>query len=151
MQIATMPEGSSSLHPHERGENVENVEGIMEKNDININSLIKVIRQGGRVRTGVDIYNAQGVLLLEKDVMVTQEKTLHHLKVSGISTLSITNQNQGGLWDVKGKPLLFTPSEKGSTRAPLSAYNVETKIKEITEIKKMPRAPMKRQKQTSKK
>lgn len=131
-----MPEGSSSLHPHERGENVENVEGIMEKNDININSLIKVIRQGGRVRTGVDIYNAQGVLLLEKDALVTQEKTLHHLKESGISTLSITNQNQGGLWDVKGKPLLFTPPEKGSTRAPLSAYNVETKIKEITEIKK---------------
>ncbi|MFK5952867.1 MAG: hypothetical protein QM498_07385, partial [Desulfobacterium sp.] len=108
----------------------------MKSNKIDIEKLIKIIRQGGSVRTGIDIYNAQGVLLLEQNTLVNQEKTLNHLKEKGITRVKITDKNQGGLWDTKGNPLLFKTPDKQKTINPLIGYNVETKIKAITELKK---------------
>ena len=47
----------------------------MIESRISIDKLIEVVRQGGRVKTGVDVYDSTGTLLLAKDVMVDKTKT----------------------------------------------------------------------------
>ena len=46
---------------------------------IDIDSLIKIVASGGKVTTGIDIYNNNGVLLLDKTFVVTSTKTLQKI------------------------------------------------------------------------
>ena len=48
----------------------------MIESRISIDKLIEFVRQGGRVKTGVDVYDNNGTLLLAKDVMVDKTKPL---------------------------------------------------------------------------
>jgi len=75
----------------------------MEKNKISIDDLIHIVRSGGSVKTGIDVYNQSGVLLLEKNVRVKQEKTLLRVKESGIKDISIYEDDKNGIWDKSGK------------------------------------------------
>jgi len=110
----------------------------MTKASIDIDSLIKIVANGGVIRTGVDIYNPHGLLLLEKDVPVDKVKPLVIIKESGIVDISINPSNAGGLWDDKGKPIsLPKPGEKIDVlkKDNSEISQIEKKIDQIREMK----------------
>ncbi|MFH2059357.1 MAG: HD domain-containing phosphohydrolase [Pseudomonadota bacterium] len=74
-------------------------------NRISIDNLIEIVRSGGQVKTGVDVYNAKGTLLLEKDIIVKKEKILEVIKENGINFLPIDPALNGGFWDKDGNEI----------------------------------------------
>lgn len=70
---------------------------------LSIDQLIEIVRAGGKIRTGIDIFNKQGRLILEKDVIVDDEKPLLNVKRFGVDKIPIIMANAGGLWDKDGK------------------------------------------------
>lgn len=72
---------------------------------ISIDNLIAIVAKGGKVKTGIDVYNAKGVLLLEKDVLVKNIKTLEVIKAQGLRNLPLNPDNYGGIWDEDGNYL----------------------------------------------
>lgn len=124
---------------------------------ITIDNLIEIVRTGGKVKTGVDVYTTNGILLLEKDVIVDKVKLLEVVKDSGIHSVPLNTAFKGGLWDGNGNRInvgsdgLIDLSETGSARdedagahpsADLSVFpgtatnDVEMRLLEIEEIKK---------------
>jgi HD-GYP domain-containing protein (c-di-GMP phosphodiesterase class II) len=77
----------------------------MVKGKIHIDQLIEVVEGGGRVKTGIDVYNDHGVLLLERDVLVTEAKPLYVIKQNGVRSIPISPKHAGGLWDKEGHSL----------------------------------------------
>ncbi|MCP3874986.1 MAG: HD domain-containing protein [Desulfobacteraceae bacterium] len=69
---------------------------------ISIDNLIEIVNTGGKVKTGVDVYNSKGILLLEKDVLVKKEKILKIIKDNGINSVPLNTSDDGGLWDSNG-------------------------------------------------
>ena len=72
---------------------------------VSIDKLIEIVKLGGKIRTGVDIFNKQGRLILEKDILVKDSSPLLNVKKFGITTIPIVSANAGGLWDKDGRPL----------------------------------------------
>ncbi|MBF0411295.1 MAG: HD domain-containing protein [Desulfamplus sp.] len=77
----------------------------MIQTKVSIDNLIAIVAQGGKVKTGIDVYNAKGVLLLEKDILVNSVKTLEVIKSQGIKNLPLNPENYGGVWDSDGNYL----------------------------------------------
>lgn len=106
---------------------------------IAIDQLIDIIRAGGRVRTGVDIFNKQGQLLLEKDVLVFDVKTMENVKRLGAEWIPIVNGNAGGLWDKEGKqigmPSVALKVVEAPPLAKMQVSEIDRKIREIRELK----------------
>ncbi|ADH86665.1 HD-GYP domain-containing protein [Desulfurivibrio alkaliphilus] len=109
---------------------------------ISIDRLIDLVRQGGTVRTGVDIVSKQGKLLLEKDVPVTDIETLERVKRLGIGQIPIIATAKGGMWDAQGVPLALPSSPPATTpanavpgRRPRS--EIDQQLQQITEIKEI--------------
>lgn len=106
---------------------------------IAIDQLINIIRAGGRVRTGVDIFNQQGQLLLEKDVLVFDVKLMEKVKRLGAAWIPIVSGNAGGLWDKDGKqismPSAAEVEAQPSPRPPRPLSEIDRKISEIVELK----------------
>ncbi len=69
---------------------------------ISIDNLIEIVRTGGKVKTGVDVYTASGVLLLEKGILVEKIKILEIIKDNGIRSVPLNTALNGGLWDGNG-------------------------------------------------
>lgn len=122
---------------------------------IGIDNLIEIVAEGGSVRTGIDVYNAKGVLLLEKDVLVESIKTLEIIKAKGVRSLPLSPENYGGIWDVDGNYLKidsdgitiqkrnFRKKDKpfkgkgdNSSRTFTPSGELEKRLKSIEEIKK---------------
>lgn len=127
---------------------------------ISIDNLIEVVKTGGKVKTGVDVYNRQGVLLLDKDILVDKVKILEVIKDNGINTVHINNALDGGFWDGNGNQisldgngvvevsparqkkepepeLLSIPEPPEESIFPDSPTNeIEKRLKEIGEIQK---------------
>ncbi|MBU0729302.1 MAG: HD domain-containing protein [Proteobacteria bacterium] len=106
---------------------------------INIDTLIEIVSRGGAVKTGVDIINRKGLLLLEKDVLVTKVKTLLLIKHSGVYDIPIHPELAGGVWDNKGRQMSFgaTPPRKQEKKAaPAPRSEIEKKIQTINQLKK---------------
>ncbi|MDF1613966.1 HD-GYP domain-containing protein [Desulfurivibrio dismutans] len=105
---------------------------------VSIERLMAVVRQGGTVRTGIDIVSKQGKLLLEKDVPVSDIETLERVKRLGIDSVPIVPAAQGGIWDAKGEPLELpsapAPTDVGGGR-PMS--EIDQQLQQITEIKEV--------------
>ncbi|HKL01069.1 MAG TPA: HD domain-containing phosphohydrolase [Desulfotignum sp.] len=88
---------------------------------VTIDNLIEIVRSGGKVKTGVDVYNRKGTLLLEKTVLVEKPRTLEIIKENGIRSVMVNASNNGGLWDENGNQIQFAsdktvdpaPSEEG--------------------------------------
>jgi len=99
---------------------------------LNIERLIDIVRRGGAVRTGVDVYNKENVLLLEKTVLVTNIKPLQIIQEKGIGLVSIDTENEGGLWDHRGRSVLPKPSPP----KPVTIPSVKERVKHITTIKR---------------
>ena len=74
----------------------------MMNTKISIDNLIEIVRTGGKVKTGVDIYNTKGTLLLDKDVFVEKVKILEIIKDNGINSVPVNQAFNGGLWDGEG-------------------------------------------------
>ena len=107
---------------------------------IAIDQLIDIIRAGGKIRTGVDIFNRQGQLLLEKDVLVDDVKLMENVKRLGAEWIPVVSGNAGGLWDRDGKQITMpTPGEDTVDRlsAPkkIQISEIDRKISEIREMK----------------
>ena len=114
----------------------------MKKNYIKINTLIEHVLRGGVVKTGIDIYNRKGVLLLEKNVLISKINPLLALKKAGIFNIPMDYDNAGGLWDKDGKE---TSSMYQRAVAPLSDTEdapfdgdsgIEKRVREINELKR---------------
>lgn len=114
---------------------------------ITIDNLMEIVRSGGRVKTGVDVYNAKGILLLEKDIMVDKVSILEKVKKSGIRSVPVNPDTQGGLWDGTGNEIRFStdgtidmaprPEPPEPEQGPAKAVGVvEKRINEIHELKK---------------
>ena len=109
----------------------------MSEFTVNIDRLIDIVSRGGAVKTGVDVFNQKGVLLLEKNVPVHTINPLLVIKKYGVGNLPIDFSASGGVWDKAGNPVSFSAeprkTEKKETQLPES---LDRKIKEINAKKK---------------
>ncbi|MBF0379150.1 MAG: HD domain-containing protein [Desulfamplus sp.] len=109
----------------------------MVQTKISIDNLIAIVAQGGKVKTGIDVYNAKGVLLLEKDVLVTSVKVLEIIREQGVRNLPLNPENYGGIWDSDGNYLKI--DEDGVTTQKSNSLNIQQKssaVKSDRELKK---------------
>ncbi len=124
---------------------------------ISIYNLIEIVRTGGKVKTGVDIYNDSGLLLLDKNALVDKIKILKILKENGINSVPVNAVFNGGLWDGDGnlinvgadgfidlespgdqriaEPEIETP-EKKIIFPDHTTDEIKTRLTEIEEVKK---------------
>ncbi|WP_022666515.1 HD-GYP domain-containing protein [Desulfospira joergensenii] len=112
-----------------------------------IDQLIKIVEQGGVVKTGIDVYNSKGMLLLDKDILVRKAKTLNIIKENGIKHVMVDTSQNGGFWNENGDQIIVKPEkiaiffdeesgEKGTTPYPDTVTNdVEMRLIEIEEMK----------------
>ncbi|MCP3943581.1 MAG: HD domain-containing protein [Desulfobacteraceae bacterium] len=116
-----------------------------------IENLIEIVKAGGKVKTGVDVYNEKGILLLEKNIVVDKIKPLHILQQNGVLSVPVNSHADGGLWDGKGNlirvgsdgQIEFVPPltlKKSNAPALVSDYrtdsDIEKRLLEIQTIKK---------------
>lgn len=104
---------------------------------LSIDSLIEIVRQGGKVKTGIDVYSQEGVLLLARNVLIKTPKPLLVIKKRGISYIPIDPEMAGGVWDNSGRKIEIRREEAGSAldmpRHP--ATELSEKMHHITELK----------------
>lgn len=117
---------------------------LLSAKGIPIETLIDIVQCGGEVQTGIDIFNKNGVLLIEKNARIKDIKPLLVIRQNGIFELPINPGNQGGLWDGSGRQIdLATedePEEKPAqalppSEAPTVPESLESRIREISHIK----------------
>jgi HD domain len=112
-----------------------------------VENLMEIVKAGGRIKAGVDVYNEKGTLLLEKNIFVDSVRTLKILQQNGIRSVPVSSLT-GGLWDGKGN-LIRMGSHGGIELVPPLALNksissnnrrtpgdIEKRLKKIQEIKK---------------
>lgn len=102
------------------------------KRDIHIDELIEVIRKGGAVKTGVDVFSRYGLLLIDKDVLINNVNTLLKIKESGVEELPISDSGGGGVWDPNGQ-------EIGGSREPEpqdSGSEIDMQLNKLAVIKR---------------
>ena len=123
---------------------------------ISIDNLIEIVRTGGKVKTGVDVYNDKGILLLGKNIVIEKIKILEIVKKSGINSVPVNTAMNGGLWDGDGnlinigsdddvsdhklanetiaQPVIEQPLTKAAIPSP-GSDGVNKRLHEIEEIK----------------
>jgi len=103
-----------------------------------IDQLIEIVSKGGKVRTGVNVYNKRGALLLGKDVLVDNENPLIAIKEHGVYDLEIDPETKGGVWDQTDQAVSLKPDEEiqFSDEQPLEIDDVEIRIRYIEEVRK---------------
>ncbi|MBF0223832.1 MAG: HD domain-containing protein [Desulfobacterales bacterium] len=112
----------------------------MEKLYVNIDNLIEIVANGGSVRTGIDVYNKSGALLLEKNVIINKVSSLLIVKKYGLRRIPIDVEEKGGLWDKQLKEIrLDSPTKEDNSNIyedSLNKLEIGRRIKEIYELKK---------------
>ena len=118
---------------------------------ISIDNLIEIVKTGGKVKTGVDVYNAKGILLLEKNILVDKIRLLEIVKENGVHSIPLNEVFNGGLWDSNGNLIRVQPdgmmeieeteplieSSAGGKIFPDGVtHEIEMRLLEIEEIKK---------------
>ena len=107
-----------------------------------IDQLIQIVRQGGAVKTGVDVFSRQGLLLLEGGVLVNRIQPLLRVKANGINSLPFGSGS--GVWDRQGQSVhLLTkgpsppppPSPSATVLAP--AHTMDSVTRRLGEIKEL--------------
>lgn len=115
---------------------------------ISLENLIEIVRTGGKLKTGVDIYSSEGRLLLSKSILVDRVATLAELKSRGVKSLPVNYAKKGGLWDGSGRLIKVRPggfidfdrqdagASKEEGRGPSGRQeDVEVQLARIREIK----------------
>ena len=100
--------------------------------ELAIDRLIDIVRKGGAIRTGVDVFNRDDVLLLEKNVLVKSVHQLLTIQEKGVGVVPINTKNEGGLWDHKGRSIL----PEVSSPKPAVIPSVRERVAHITHIKR---------------
>ncbi|MCF6249237.1 MAG: HD domain-containing protein, partial [Desulfobacula sp.] len=95
---------------------------------ISIDNLIEIVRTGGKVKTGVDVYNAKGILLLDKNILVEKAKILEIIKDNGINSVPVNTALNGGLWDGNGNLINVNADGLIDMEKPASPLDEEPKI-----------------------
>ena len=109
----------------------------MSEFTINIDKLIDIVSRGGTVKTGVDVHNDKGVLLLEKNVQVHTINPLLVIKKYGVGNLPIDFSTSGGVWDNSGNPVSFSAPRRDIQKEDIHLpESIDRKIREINEKKK---------------
>ncbi|VAW42063.1 Metal-dependent phosphohydrolase, HD subdomain [hydrothermal vent metagenome] len=108
---------------------------------ISIDKLIEIVQSGGKIRTGVDVFNKQGRLILERDVLVADVAPLLRVKKFGVELISIVSGGDGGLWDESGQPVVVkTEAAPSSKPAPASkpqpVSEIDRRIHDIEELRR---------------
>ena len=103
-----------------------------------IDRLLDIVVRGGSVKTGIDIHNKEGALLLEKNVRVSSVSTLLVIKQNGLCDLDIDSASEGGVWDKSGRPIPLTTGEASAVPEvdTPDLSDVENRIKQINSVKK---------------
>ena len=103
-----------------------------------IDELLDIVARGGSVKTGIDIRNKEGTLLLEKNVRINKVSTLLVIKQSGLYDLNIDQASEGGVWDKSGQPLPLTTNDKIAVPKEVTPdlADVENRIRHIARVKK---------------
>ena len=117
----------------------------MIESRISIDKLIDVVRQGGRVQTGIDVFDSTGTLLLAKDVVVNKTRLLEIVRNKGLRKVPVARN--GGVFDASGNkidmgsavmpaplPEIFFEPE------PVKTQNVTERLKEIRELRRFAEA-----------
>ncbi len=114
---------------------------------ISIDNLIDIVAAHGKVKTGVDVYGSNSVLLLAGDVLVEKVRTLEILREAGLSSVSIDTASDGCLLDGHGNLVKINSDElvnipafdsqtSDSIFPDIATNEIEMKLVEIEEIKK---------------
>ena len=106
-----------------------------------IDRLIAVVREGGSVKTGVDVYDRTGTLLLAGDVLVDQVRTLEVISRSGVRRIPLARG--GGLFDRSGRTIedpetesvTLSPGDADALTEPPQTADVETRLREIKALR----------------
>lgn len=123
-----------------------------QESNISIDTLIQLVKDGSTVRTGVDIFSKDGLLMLQGNVLVDNINILLNVKRYGVTEIPIDPQYEGGLWDRSGRPINMgyedseeisdieepvIPSKtvEESVLPSKAVSELDCKIKEIQEIK----------------
>ena len=108
---------------------------------ISIDKLIEIVRQGGRVKTGVDVYDSNGTLLLAKDVMVDKTKPLKIVRNNGLRHVPVASN--GGVYDASGNKINVKSAKMPNILSdsfldaePFKTQNVTKRLKEILELRR---------------
>ncbi len=72
---------------------------------VSLDVLMEIVKSGGQVKTGVDVYNANGILLLAGDVFVSTLKPLEIIKQIGINSVPVNTKLHGTLLDGDGNEI----------------------------------------------
>lgn len=113
----------------------------MIESRISIDKLIDVVRQGGRVQTGIDVYDKNGTLLLAKDVMVDKTKPLEIVRKNGLRQVPVASN--GGVFNASGNKIDMGSVDMPdpfpgafSDPEPIKTQDVTQRLKEILELRK---------------
>lgn len=108
---------------------------------IDIDTIIQIVSRGGKLTTGIDVYNDKGTLLLGRNFLVTSTKILEKIKENGITEICLSVDGKSGIWDSKGGLLSSGPAQRKKTASSpgSSLNNIEKRLFEIEESKKLAR------------
>lgn len=110
---------------------------------IHIDHLIDIVSNGGKVTTGIDIYNRTGILLLDKSALVTRTRVLEIIKENGVMEVPLSVDGKSGLWDANGNLISGSENEWSSNNittsydTPVSLTGIEKKLQDIEERKRL--------------
>ncbi|MFO7883658.1 MAG: hypothetical protein R6U68_02460, partial [Desulfobacteraceae bacterium] len=115
----------------------------MVKKKINIDYLIEIVARGGTVKTGIDIYNKKGILLLDKNVLVDSTRTLEVIKENGINSVPFVEGKESGIWNAGGDSISvskegeldYKTGVQDDVHKPFPVSGIEKRLKEIDELK----------------
>ncbi len=100
---------------------------MKEQNYFSIDQMILIVKNGGTIKTGIDIYNKDGILLLDKDVLVNKTKILEIIKKNNIDRVPVMD-NIGGCWDESGNLIASEQDTIDSETEDLTEEDQETEI-----------------------
>jgi HD-GYP domain-containing protein (c-di-GMP phosphodiesterase class II) len=110
------------------------------KSTVNIDELIEIVRNGGAVRTGLDVFNSRGVLLIEKTVLVKSVNSLLALKQNGLLEVPVDFSQSGGAWDANGNLIEIAEPISDQIETPedlqISESEIGARLKKIAHMKK---------------
>ncbi|MEA2059218.1 MAG: HD domain-containing protein [Thermodesulfobacteriota bacterium] len=115
----------------------------MVKKKINIDYLIEIVARGGKVKTGIDVYNKKGILLLDKNVLVDSARTLEVIKENGINSVPFVEGKESGIWNAGGDSISvskegeldYKTGVQDDVHKAIAVSGIEKRLKEIDELK----------------
>jgi HD-GYP domain-containing protein (c-di-GMP phosphodiesterase class II) len=112
----------------------------MAADTVEIDVLIKIVENGGKVTTGIDVFNKQGTLLLDKNVIVNTTKALELIKENGLTSVPFSSNKNCGIWDANGNSIIFDTDGSFETieqKKTPALSGIEKRVSEIQDLKRV--------------